>query len=249
MQPKFESRIIESFSKYVNSYERNAQLQKSMAERLASLLPEPLPPKILEVGCGTGIFTRHILAKGAQEIVLNDIAPAMVEYLKNHLEFFGKVSFQIGNAEFLNFSEFDLIGGNAVFQWFQNPKTTLKKLGQGLNKNGTLIFSTFGPRTLKEFRETASLEGPTKLLTQNNWELLLKSADLDLNNFQIETREIFFPNTRQLLKNLQQIGAAPLKKFGPGGLRSVISKYDQKYSSSQGVYTHWELYFLRAIKK
>ncbi len=249
MEPKFESRVIESFSKYVNSYERNAQLQKSMAERLASLLPNPLPSKILELGCGTGIFTRHILAKGAKKLVINDIAPAMIEYIKSHLDFSVNVSFQVGNAEFLKFSHFDLISGNAVFQWFQNPETTLKNLGKALNKNGSLIFSTFGPRTLKEFRETAGLQGPTRLLSQNKWEELLKAANLDLKDFEIENREIFFSGTRQLLKNLQQIGAAPLKKYGPGGLRTVISQYDQNFSSPQGVYTHWELFFLRAQKK
>ena len=50
MASEIESRIIESFSKHVKTYDRHAQLQKSMAERLASLLPFPLPSKVLELG-------------------------------------------------------------------------------------------------------------------------------------------------------------------------------------------------------
>ena len=62
MEESKESRIIESFSKYVKSYDRNALLQKTMGERLAVLLPNPLPSPVLEMGCGTGLFTRHLLA-------------------------------------------------------------------------------------------------------------------------------------------------------------------------------------------
>ena len=44
-----------------------------MAERLASYLPETTQPHIIELGCGTGLFTRHHLTLPIKNLTLNDI--------------------------------------------------------------------------------------------------------------------------------------------------------------------------------
>ncbi len=244
----FESRLIQSFSKHVKTYDHYAQIQKSMAERLASLLPDAPPQKTLEIGCGTGIFTRHLLARTNAKIILNDISPAMVDHLKNHLDLPLHTKFVIGNAERLRFSKVQLIASNAVFQWFQNPEKTIHELSQCLEINGTLVFSTFGPRTLHDFREIAKISGPTHLVPAREWKKMLSKSGLKLIEFHSEMRLIFFPSTRNLMKNLQQIGAAPLRLMKPGQLRTIMKTYDERFASSQGIYTGWELYFFSAEK-
>jgi len=247
-EPDFEQKVIESFSKHVKTYDRHAQLQRSMAERLAALIPNPFPQKILEIGCGTGVFTRHLLARSPSAITLNDIAPLMIEHLKNHLEIPSNLKILVGNAERIQIPKVNLIAGNAVFQWFQNPQNTLKRFHSSLGKEGYLSFSTFGPKTLEEFRRTAQFQGPTHLHSQKQWKTLLTQAGFELLTFQTETRQIFFENTKGLIKNLQQIGAAPLRILKPGELRKLIRDYDKEYSSSQGVYTNWELFYFFARK-
>ncbi len=247
-EPDFEQRVIESFSKYVKTYDRHAQLQRSMAERLAALIPNPFPQRILEIGCGTGVFTRHLLARSPSTLILNDIAPLMIEHLKNHLEVPFNSKFLVGNAERIQIPKAKLIAGNAVFQWFQNPKNTLQRFHSSLGKEGYLAFSTFGPKTLEEFRSTAQFQGPTHLLSEKRWKTLLTQAGFELLTFQTETRQIFFQNTQSLIKNLQQIGAAPLRILKSGELRQLIRDYDREYSSSQGVYTNWELFYFFARK-
>ena len=49
-------RIELNFSKYAHVYDKHAQLQKLMAEKLASFLPNDMPEQILEIGCGTGLL-------------------------------------------------------------------------------------------------------------------------------------------------------------------------------------------------
>lgn len=248
-EPEFEQRVIESFSKHVKTYDRHAQLQRSMAERLAALIPNPFPQKILEIGCGTGVFTRHLLARSPSTLILNDIAPLMIEHLKDHLEVPPNSKFLEGNAERIQIPKVKLIAGNAVVQWFQNPSNTLQRFHASLEKEGYLAFSTFGPKTLEEFRSTAQFQGPTHLLSQKRWKTLLTQAGFELQTFQTETRQIFFQNTQSLIKNLQQIGAAPLRILKPGELRQLIRDYDREYSSPQGVYTHWELFYFFARKR
>jgi len=247
--PDFEQRIIESFSKHVKTYDRHAQLQRSMAERLAALIPNPFPQKILEIGCGTGVFTRHLLARSPSTIILNDIAPLMIDHLKNHMEVPPNSKILVGNAERIKIPRVKLITGNAVFQWFQNPQNTLERFNSALDKEGFLAFSTFGPKTLEEFRSTAQFQGPTHLLSLRRWKTLLTQAEFELQTFQTETRQIFFQNTQSLIKNLQQIGAAPLRILKSGELRQLIRDYDSEYSSSQGVYTNWELFYFFARKR
>ena len=57
-------KIEVNFSKYAHAYDKHAQLQKMMAEKLASFLPNAMPKKVLEIGCGTGMFTKYLLVGG-----------------------------------------------------------------------------------------------------------------------------------------------------------------------------------------
>ncbi len=245
--PEYEEKLIESFSKHARTYDRYAQLQRTMAERLASMLPTPLPEPVLEIGCGTGIFTRHLLVKRALHLYLNDLAPGMVHYLKDQLTLPDNCESIVGNAESIEFPKVKLITGNAVFQWFRLPEATLQKFKQFLEPGGTVIFNTFGARTLEEFRKTGSLESPNFLLTPGQWENLLKSAGYKIVKSETEERHVFFKDTRELVKNLQQIGAAPIRLLKPSELKKLMRDYDSKFHTPQGVYTQWELLYFHVV--
>lgn len=242
-----EARIIDSFSKHVTTYDKHAQLQKSMAERLASFLPDPLPESILEIGCGTGMFTRHLLARSVKTLALNDIALAMINHLKTRNEVPAKTQTIVGNAETLDFPQVDMIVANAVFQWFQNPLATLKRLNSFLPPGGRLVFSTFGPQTLKEFREAGGMESPITMHSFSHWENTIREAGLRISKSDSEIRKVFFADALTLAKNLQQIGAAPLRSANTGELKKLIRNYDKTYSTAQGVYSTWELYYFSTI--
>ncbi len=244
-----EESLIDSFSKHAKTYDRYAQLQKSMAERLASLLPTPLPDRVLEIGCGTGLFTRHLLTQPAKQLVLNDIAPGMLEILSNSLTLPKNIKICSGNAERIHFENTDLICANAVFQWFQSPQETLEKLNQALTINGRLIFSAFGPQTLIEFRQAANLESPIDLYKKETWARMVRDSGFAIKTCDVEIRKIFFSSSMTLLKNLQQIGAAPIRMVKTGGLRKLMRDYDSKFSTTQGVYATWELFYFSLIHK
>jgi malonyl-CoA O-methyltransferase len=240
--------VARSFSKYARGYDRHARLQKQMAERLASFLPNIMPDQVLEIGCGTGLFTQHLLAHPLKQLILNDIAADMVERLQSKLTLPRYCRVEVGNAETMEFQAVDLITANAVFQWFKLPLETLKIFNSYLRPDGELIFSTFGPATLAEFRKTASIESPASLLTFIKWKELIHEAGFSLRSSASETRKSFFSNTLGLLKNLQQIGAAPYRMTSSSDLRRLIKEYDENYSTKQGVYATWELFYFSAKK-
>ena len=244
-----DSVIASSFSKYARGYDRHARIQKMMAERLASFLPKETLNQVLEIGCGTGIFTKHLLAHQIKKIILNDISDEMVKRLQKKLSLPRSSRIMVGNAETMEFQLVDMITANAVFQWFKAPGETLRLLNSYLNPEGKMLFSTFGPATLAEFRKTTSVESPALLLSFNKWKKLIKKAGFILNSSASETHKSFYPSTLSLLKNLQQLGAAPIRMTSSRGLRHLIRDYDENFSTNQGVYATWELFYFSAINK
>ena len=168
-------RIELNFSKYAHVYDKHAQLQKLMAEKLASFLPNDMPEQILEIGCGTGLFTKYLLAQPAQKIFLNDISDEMIECMKLKLALPPYSQIIAGNAELLKFPMVDMITANAVFQWFQRSQrciNTFKLLH--IKPNGRLVFSTFGPSSLAELRGITRLASPVSLLSDTEWNNLIE---------------------------------------------------------------------------
>jgi malonyl-CoA O-methyltransferase len=246
-QMKKNLRIQFNFSKYAHVYDKHAQLQNKMAEKLASFLPNVMPEKVLEIGCGTGMFTKYLLAKPAKQIFLNDISDQMIKRMKLNLSLPPYIQIITGNAEFLKFKPVDMITANAVFQWFSDPRGILNRLKTCIKPNGRLVFSTFGPSSLKELRKIASLNSPIPLYSENKWIDLIKETGMNLSSSKKEKYKIFFPSALQLLKNLQQIGAAPTRMASSKELRRIINDYDQAYLTKQGVYANWELLYFSAI--
>src|SRR3546814_12624952 len=76
-------RIRQAFGTAALGYEDSAGVQRIAAETLAKLAAQrrlPLVPRILEIGCGTGLLTRHIRTQWPEaELTVTDLAPEMVE--------------------------------------------------------------------------------------------------------------------------------------------------------------------------
>ena len=242
-------KIARNFSRYAHTYDNHAQLQKLMAEKLASFLPKNTSDQVLEIGCGTGLFTKYLIAKPAKKIFLNDISPGMIKYMRLKISLPPYSQIILGNAEMLKFQMVDMIAANAVFQWFKNPRVVLGRLNSYIKENGSLVFSTFGPSTLAELRKVTQLESPALLLSKNEWCKLLEEAGFTVNLSAKESHKTFFPNTFRLLKNLQQIGAAPTQMTNLKKLRQLINDYDDICFTKQGVYANWELLYFSAINK
>jgi malonyl-CoA O-methyltransferase len=246
--PPTSSNIKTSFSKYATKYEKHAHLQNEIGDHLALLLPNKISERVLEIGCGTGIFTKHLLIHPLKKMILNDISVEMINFLKSKIILPSYSKIIVGDAENIKFDCVDMITANAVFQWFRNPSKTLRKLRSYISSEGKLIFSTFGPQTLIELRQISSIDSPALLAPFEQWENWLKNARFTIESSSKTIHKIYYSNTLELLKNLQQLGTTPITMTQYGSLRRIIKEYDKKYASSNGVYATWEVYYFSAIK-
>ncbi len=152
-----KDKIKTSFSKSANKYEYNSEIQALIADKLLLFLNKKRKYKnILEIGSGTGLYTKKLLKKYPESnFYLVDFSKDMIEYTKKKFKNYKNLYYLVKDAEQISLSDFqnikfDLITSNSTFQWFSNLKNSLFNLISLLNKNGNIIFSYFSNKTFQE---------------------------------------------------------------------------------------------------
>jgi malonyl-CoA O-methyltransferase len=226
MLSKRSAAIAQSFGARASSYEENADLQRAVAKRLARLLP-PLPaPRVLELGCGTGLFSRHLLARYPNgTLLLTDLAPSMVKQCRLNLAGAGKrVSFDIMDAARPTADgPFDLIAMSMTLHWLADPEAALAMLQKRLAPNGVLLFATIGGESFPEWRDALVAQGlPIGLL------------DIpDLPCIVDEQHMVVDADTLGFLRRMKAIGSlTPREGYAPlraGALRRAVRAADETH--------------------
>ena len=139
-------KIAECFARARQTYDREARVQHQVAEQMLSLLLEACPPRtectrIVEVGCGTGIYSRLLLqAFRPQQLWLNDLCPEMRESLDDLLSQ-PSVRFTPGDAESVALPpQNQVITSCSTFQWFADLPAFFRRCHQALLPGGLLAF-------------------------------------------------------------------------------------------------------------
>jgi len=178
---------------------------------------------------------------------LNDISSDMLLTLQSHLHLPENARLICGDDCQLDFNVTDLITANAVFQWFENPQKAVMHLSQFLAPEGQLLFSVFGPNTLKNFRSLAKIDGPVTLYSMEQWKHWLENSGFVVQQSHIEIKETFWPSARCLMKNLQQVGAVPIRKLSYREVKRLIADYERSFTTAKGVSAEWEIIYLSAV--
>jgi len=151
--------IAKSFSDAASGYDAAAILQHEVAERVFERLDliRVAPKQVLDIGCGTGVHTRRLKQQFSRAKVYGiDIAPGMIAVAKAQEKLFGGIKYQVADADQLPFKDnsMDLIFSNLTLQWLPDLAVTFKEWNRVLKPGGLIIFSTLGPDTLYELRES-----------------------------------------------------------------------------------------------
>lgn len=206
--------IAERFSKAIPTYPREANVQRQIADKMIRLLKMHIPSpcsKVIEFGCGTGIYSRMLLhTLRPEELLLNDLCPEMKHCCEDLLRE-KQVSFLPGDAETIPFpDESSLITSCSALQWFESPENFFKRCNSLLNNQGYFAFSTFGKKNMKEIREITG-----KGLSYRSKEELETALSLhfEILHSEEEIIPISFENPMRVLYHLKQTGVNGLSRL------------------------------------
>lgn len=202
-----KQRIAERFSKASTTYPREANVQRQIADKMIRLLTQHIPTpcsKVIEFGCGTGIYSRMLLrALHPEELLLNDLCPQM-KYCCEDILKEKRVTFLPGDAESVLFpNESTLITSCSALQWFESPETFFERCNALLNNQGYFAFSTFGKENMKEIRELTG--NGLSYRSREELEMAL-SPHFDILHSEEELIPLSFENPMKVLYHLKQTG-------------------------------------------
>lgn len=234
--------IIERFSKAITTYPREANVQRQIADKMIRLLTEYIPSpcsKVIEFGCGTGVYSRMLLQSlRPDELLLNDLCPDM-KYCCEDLLSKKQVSFLPGDAETIPFpAESSLITSCSALQWFESPENFFERCNALLNAQGYFAFSTFGKENMKEIRKLTGNGLPYR--SRKELETAL-SPHFDILYSEEELIPLSFEDPMKVLYHLKQTGVngLSLQPSSAKGKQGNLSP--QENNVSQPLWTRRDL--------
>lgn len=123
------------------NYARNARFVSDLGEFLLDWLDPQPGERILDVGCGDGVLTEKIAARGST-VVGTDFSEAMVAAARER-----GIDARVCRAEQLPFDgEFDAAFSNAVLHWIPDAAAVIDGTARALKPGGRFI-AEFGGHT------------------------------------------------------------------------------------------------------
>jgi len=216
-----------SFEQAAQSYDAAAVLQQEVAQRLLERLDlmRLEPARVLDLGCGTGYCIPELMSRYKRaDIVALDIARPMLEQARRRGRWLHRPRCVCGDAERLPFEDesFDLVFSNLMLQWCVDLDAAFAELQRVLRPGGLLLFTSFGPDTLKELRDSwAQVDGDTHvnafLDMHDVGDALVKTRFAD-PVMDVERITVTYPDVWKLMRELKQIGAHNVTAGRPRGL-------------------------------
>ena len=248
-----------NFSRAAAKYDDYAHIQRECAEELGALSGGDFR-NILEIGSGTGVYTRVLAEKYTSSgITAVDISKEMVKFAEKKFASDKNVKFLVADAEDSDFGrdKFDLITSNAAFQWFFDARGTLGKLAEALTDRGEIIFSIYGPATFWELGEVMKEHfGPSGRLAAASFMSGEKVREMLLPGFVVDhfSRREFkaeYNALYDLFSAIKSCGAGSTSTEAKASIKKAdIKKMEELYKEKFGgiTATH-EVFFFRVVKK
>lgn len=225
VQHRLDNQIVaNSFSAAASQYDQFARLQKQVATTLIDLLP--LSSNLLQgvdLGCGTGKMTALLrqrmnntfegLTGSSEHLIGIDFAEGMLNHARKHYPSAAN-AWLCADARALPLppQSVDWLFSSLALQWCESPQAILQELARVLKPGGCMIFSTLGPKTLWELKETwkrvdSSYTPVNQFFNDQQWRDALAAAGMTLEHSTHELVQLRYPSLKQVMLELKGLGA------------------------------------------
>jgi len=202
----------------------------------------PLRFRILEIGAGTGIFTR-LAGAWSRGLVATDLTPEMCAVAKQS---FPEIEWRVMAAEEPLPGPWDWMLSNAMLQWVEDPRTTFRAWHKELAPGGRVLGALFAAGSLPEWRSVAGGIDPLQWRSPAEWRAHLEHAGLRLVRDEAQSRVFCYESARKFLRSLHGVGAAPKQRLTAAALRKLLAQMDRAREKPDGVPVTWVFYRFEA---
>ena len=246
--------IRRSFDRAAHSYDQAAALQRRVADRLVHFI-EDAPRRVLDAGCGTGYGTALLTERFPHAaVVALDLAPAMLQATLARVPATPLVCADM-QALPLAAASVDLLWSSLMLQWCNRTDLAFAESQRSLCREGRFVFSTFGPATLRELRDSFA-DGHTHVSRFPDTDILrsqLMAAGFDAIRIETQTEVLHYPDVRSLMLELKAIGAHNATAgrarglTGKRGWQAMLANYESLRTAA-GLPASYELVYVSARK-
>jgi malonyl-CoA O-methyltransferase len=241
-----KNKISLAFNQAAPEYEQHAFIQNKISEYLFERLDFNAiqPQNILDLGCGSGKLTRQLGYRYSNANIYGvDLALAMLKQAKFNapktwLWYDPKQNYLCADAERLPFADqsMDLVISNLMLQWCDNA-AVFNEVARILRPDGVLLFSTLGPDTLIELRQSwAKVDDYSHVHTFLDMHIvgdMLYASGLKHPVLDAEWLNFKYSSVKDIMQGLKIIGASNISAQRRPGLsgknkfKQMIQYYEQ----------------------
>lgn len=253
-----KKKIAHSFGRAAETYDSVAQLQRDVGAELWLTLPDHLPEnaRILDLGSGTGFFTRQLVqAYPDAQVIGLDIAEGMLHFARCSAP--AAIHWLCGDAENLPLADksVDVIFSSLAIQWCNHLPQLMVELARVLKPGGRIYIATLGPATLHELK--TAWQQVDNYVHVNRFQPLdeltaaLAQSGLQLAQLQTQTRVQHFARVTDLTRELKALGAHNINKGKPDGLTSrarllAFKNAYEQFRGERGLPASYDVIYLTA---
>jgi len=238
--------VRRAFGRAAATYDEHAALQREVGRRLLEHL-DPIriaPERVVDLGCGTGLFFGALRERypGARVVAIDAALPMLRAASARtpwwRRPFAASPLLACADAERLPLASgcAQFVWSNLMLQWC-DAQALFSEVARLLQAGGLLLFSTYGPDTLKELRTTfASVDDGAHVNTFVDMHDLgdaLVGCGFADPVMEMETITLEYPDVAALARDLRGGGGHTVLRGRPRGLggrerwRSMVERYEK----------------------
>jgi malonyl-CoA O-methyltransferase len=227
--------VRRAFSAASTKYDQFAVLQTEVRDQLLQRLNwlKQEPNTILDLGCGTGVASRHLQRRYPKaHVIAMDAAFGMLQraaHQKSLIQQWFALGFKRVCADAyqlpLKTASIDMVFSSLMLQWCDPPDAVFAEIRRVLKPSGVFLFSSFGPDTLHELRQAwATVDQHThvnRFIDMHDVGDAMMRAGMAEPVLDVERFTLTYPDVMGLMRDLKMIGAHNVTAGRAGGLTGV----------------------------
>lgn len=262
--------IVARFNRAATTYDDVAGLQRGMADRLlAMFLQVPGNPEralsIADLGCGTGYLIQQLLLNGQRDVTGFDLASKMLDVTRDRIAAQPETASHTSAVRLVesdlqslpvSAGQFDVIFSNAAIQWCDS-NAAIAEIKRALKPGGQIYISTFGPRTLEQWKSAFTHKDAGNNETRVHafdsaaqLKHIIEAHDLTVAKVENRIEHQTFETVKSMFGSIQKLGASnaqtnrpPLKK---STYREIQNHFQETLSQTGSLELTFETIFIHA---